>query len=187
MNTEIILIGPMRTGKSTQGKLLAEKLGLPQCSMDGVRWGYYNEIGYSEETSREIFAKEGVDGIYRYWKPFEVHAVERLLAEHQNCVIDFGAGHSVFEEDALFTRVQQALAPYKNVVLLLPSPDLEESIKLLRIRSGAPDPPPDAFDLNTHFVTHHSNHDLAKIVIYTKDKTPEQTRDEILAAIETTE
>ncbi len=29
----------------------------------------------------------------------------------------------------------------------------------------------------------HSNYDLAKIVVYTEGKTPEETRDSILAAI----
>jgi shikimate kinase len=179
--TDIILIGPIGAGKSTQGKLLSEKLGLPQCSMDTVRWDYYKEIGYSEETARQLGEQEGFAGVYRYWKPFEAHAVERLLAEHHNCVIDFGAGHSVYEDDALFSRVQQVLAPYKNVVLLLPSPDLDESIRLLHTRTYAP--LPEEFDLHAHFVKHHSNHDLAKIVVYTEGKTPEQTRDEILAAV----
>jgi ribosomal-protein-serine acetyltransferase len=35
--------------------------------------------------------------------------------------IDFGAGHSVYEDEELFARVQQALAPYPWVILLLPS------------------------------------------------------------------
>ena len=34
MNPTIILIGPLGAGKSTVGRLLAEKLGLPQCSLD---------------------------------------------------------------------------------------------------------------------------------------------------------
>jgi shikimate kinase len=182
LGKEIILIGPMRSGKSTQAKLLAEALGLPRCSMDEVRWGYYREIGYDHEKQREIGEKEGFGGIYRYWKPFEAHAVERVLAEHPDCVIDFGAGHSVFEDDTLFERVRKALAPYPNVVLLLPSPDLEESIEILRDRNSG-SPRPGQSDLNSHFVRHHSNFDLAKIFIYTKGKTPEETRDSILAAI----
>lgn len=81
----------MGAGKSTQGKLLAEALGLPQCSMDDVRWAYYREIGFDAGEQRKIARQEGIQGVYRYWKPFEVHAVERLLAEHRDCVIDFVA------------------------------------------------------------------------------------------------
>ena len=48
MNSTIILIGPLGAGKSTVWHLLAEKLGLPQCSVDDVRWKYYEEIGYDK-------------------------------------------------------------------------------------------------------------------------------------------
>jgi shikimate kinase len=172
----------MGVGKSTQGKLLAAALGLSQCSMDEVRWDYYREIGFDDEKQREIGEKEGFGGIYRYWKPFEAHAVERLLADHHDCVIDFGAGHSVSEDGELFERVRKALIACPNVVLLLPSPDPEESIRVLHNRNGG-GLSPGEFDLNAHFVRHHSNYDLAKIVIYTEGKTPEETRDSILAAI----
>jgi shikimate kinase len=201
MSTDIILIGPMGAGKSTQGKLLSEKLNLPRCAMDEVRFGYYREIGYDEALAEQIQRREGFLGLYRYWKAFEIHAVERVLAEHRHCVIDFGAGHSVYEDEALFARAQRALAPYKNVVLLLPSPDLDEAVRLLRerssgfelvrnLRSGARAwarnrrPSDGGFDFAEYFVKHPSNHALAKIVVYTHGKTPEETRDEILERVE---
>ena len=40
-------------------------------------------------------------------------------------------------------------------------------------------PPPGEFELNSH----RSNYDLAKIVVYTEGKTPEETRDSVLTAI----
>jgi shikimate kinase len=178
---EIILIGPMGTGKSTLGRLLSQHLKLPQCSMDDLRWAYYEEIGFTKEKQEQIAQSEGFEGVARYWKPFEAHAVERLLAEHRDCVIDFGAGHSVYEDDALFERVRRALLPFRNVVLILPSPDLDESVRILRTRTYSPKP--GEFDFNALFVRHHSNHDLAKIVVYNHGKTPKETRDEILASI----
>jgi shikimate kinase len=178
---EIILIGPIGSGKSTLGKLIAEKLGLPQCSMDDHRWRYYDEIGYDREKAKTIGDEEGFLGVYRYWKPFEVYAVERLLSGHSGCVIDLGAGHSVYEDGELFERARRVLEPYDNVVLVLPSPDPNESIRELRERNnknlGR------EFDLNAHFVTHHSNYDLAKHVVYTAGKEPEETRDEILSLV----
>ncbi len=176
MNSDIILIGPMGTGKSTLGELLSQKLGIPQCSMDDVRFDYYKEIGYDEEFAKQLREKEGFIAVCRYWKPFEAHAVERLLSEYSNCVIDFGAGHSVYEEDELFKRVQRALEPYNNVVLILPSPDLEESVQILNERNGG-------LDLNEHFIKHHSNHDLAKFVVYTKGKSPQETLYEIIKVL----
>ncbi len=43
MPADIILIGPGQTGKSTLGRLLAEKLDRPQYSLDQLRWTYYRE------------------------------------------------------------------------------------------------------------------------------------------------
>ncbi|MEH2239597.1 hypothetical protein [Nostoc sp.] len=87
--SDIILIGPISTGKSTLGKLLAQKLEIPQCSMDDVRLDYYKEINYDEELAQEIREKEGFQGIYRYWKPFEAYAVERVLSEYIAIRFDF--------------------------------------------------------------------------------------------------
>jgi shikimate kinase len=178
MPSDIILIGPMGTGKSTIGALLSDKLNLPQCSMDERRFDYYLEIGYDRELAKNKWETEGIWGIYQYWKPFEAYAVERLLSEHQNCVVDFGGGHSIYEDISLFQKVKSILASYPNVILLLPSANLDESIQILNDRNEyIPDGNP---NLNEHFVRHHSNYDLAKLVVYTKDKTSEETCAEIL-------
>ncbi len=178
MNTPIILIGPVGAGKSTIGKLLAEKLNLPQRAMDDLRFDYYKEIGYDESVARDKRDTEGFWAMYQYWKLFEAYAVERILGEDTHCVIDFGAGHSVYEDDALFERVRRVMALVRNVILLLPSPDLDESIEILNARDESMrDMKP---NINEHFVRHHSNFDLAKFVVYTKGKTPEESCEEIV-------
>jgi shikimate kinase len=182
MRSDIILIGPIGAGKTTIGALLAHRLSLPQYSMDERRWDYYKAIGYDEELAKHKRKTEGFWGVYQYWKPFEAYAVERLLSEHNQCVIDFGGGHSVYEDAALFQRVQQALAPYPNVVLLLPSPNEYESVQILNERNKyVPDDKP---NINEHFIRHASNYELAKFMVYTKGKTPEETCSEILNLIE---
>lgn len=173
----IILIGPPGAGKSTVGRLLAARLGLPQVSMDALRWAYYAEMGYDTELAGEIRERLGFRGLYRYWKPFEAYAVERILAAHRRGILDFGAGHSVFEDNALFARVRRALEPYRYVILLLPSPDLDESVRILEERSRTTI---GGVDANRHMIDHHSNRDLAKAVIYTEGKTPFETREEIV-------
>ncbi len=177
MRSAIILIGPVRTGKSTIGRLLATQLAFPFYELDELRFGYYHEIGYDPAEAKRRIESEGFWGLYRYWKPFEAYAVERLLKEHRTGVISFGAGHSVYEDDALFQRVQAVMAPFPRTVLLLPSPDIEVTMKVLRSRDV--DPPVTEPDINEHFVRHHSNYDLAKEVVYTLGKTPEETCDEI--------
>ena len=178
---KVILIGPISAGKSTLSKLIAEKLGIPSRHMDQVRVRYYKEIGYDDDLAQQILSKDSFLGLYRYWKPFEAHAVERLLSENEEVVIDFGGGHSVYEDDALFARVQKALAPYPYVILILPSPDKEKSVKILNERTGGV--VSEGFDFHEHFVTHHSNYDLAKHIVYTEGKTPEDTCAEIVEII----
>ena len=178
MPSDIVLIGPIGVGKSTQGKLLADRLGLPQCSMDDLRWNYYNEIGYDKTLAQQKRDAGGMRMVIQYWKPFEAYAVERLLSEHRDCVIDFGAGHSVYEEAALFDRVKQTLAPYPNVVLLLPLPDRARSWQILKQRNR--DLPSDTHSMNDHYLRHPSNSQLAEHTIYTHGKTPEATCADIL-------
>jgi shikimate kinase len=180
-DSNIILIGPIGAGKTTIGELLSKKLNRRWVQVDEIRDGYYKEIGYDESVAREKH-KLGIPALIEYWKPFEVHAVERILAEYQNCVIDFGAGHSVYEDPALLARAKAALAPFPYVILLLPSPDIDESLAILM---GRLDDEQNAvrdviFNLNQHFLRHPSNAELAKITVYTKDKLPEETCDEII-------
>lgn len=179
---DIILIGPPNTGKSTIGKLLADALGVPQVSLDDLRWGYYKEIGYDETLAQEIRQKSGFAAVVWYWKQFDVYAVERILADHQNCVIDFGAGHSIYESAEQMARAQRALAPYPNVVLILPSPDIDESRELLHSRWPF-HYDRNHFDFVDYFLRSPSNAALARYVVYTKDRTPEQSCDEILSRL----
>lgn len=178
---EIILIGAIGAGKSTVGELLSQKLNIPQISMDDLRFGYYKEIGYDEELAKQKRESEGLWGVYPYWKPFEVHSLERILADHKDCVIDLGAGHSVYEDEGLFVRAEKALKPYMHVILLMPSPDLDESIEILNQREEwLQEMRP---NINEHFIRHPSNTRLAKHVVYTKARSPQETCDEILELV----
>jgi shikimate kinase len=178
MKPEIILIGPIGSGKTTVAELLSMRTGLPRRSMDELRWKYYEEIGYDHDLARQKHTEEGFWGLYHYWKPFEAHAVERLLGSFRECVFDFGGGHSVYEDDKLFQRVCDLLTPYSHVVLLIPASDKEESIEILHARNDYDSD--SQREVNEHFVRHHSNYDLAKHIIYTKDKDPDQICSEII-------
>lgn len=186
MKSVVILIGPMSAGKSTLAGMLAKKLGVPRVELDEVRQRFYGEIGYDEKHASEIVGQQGMQGLLEYWKPFEAHAVERALEEFQNCVMDFGAGHSVYEDEALFQRVQTALKPYQFVILILPSPDLDRSVEIVNQRFsemlvnevGKVDP--ELLALNEHFVRHPSNSLLAKKTFYTEGRSAKKTCQEIL-------
>ncbi|MEG4944360.1 hypothetical protein [Microcoleus sp. F4-D5] len=60
MSSDIVLIGPIGAGKSTVAELLADRVGLPQWSMDELRWDYYQEIGYDEELAKQKRESEGL-------------------------------------------------------------------------------------------------------------------------------
>src|SRR5574341_372363 len=186
MNSTIILIGPLGAGKTTVRHLLAKKLDLPLCSVDDVRWAYYQNVGYDDTLASQIAASDqGIQGVLRYSKPFEAQMVEKVLADHHD-ILDFGVSNSVYDDKDLFARVENALAPYPNVILLLPSPDLDESAEILKNRlirmlsEAGKDYSDGLFELNQYFVKHPSNHLLAKLVIYTKDKPPEKICDELV-------
>jgi shikimate kinase len=181
MQPTIILIGPYLAGKSTLRELLADALQQAQCALvpyhdEALCEHYYRAGGYDPIVGDQVFANQGADGLYAYMKPFEAYAVEQCLADHPGQIIELGAAHVVQADAELFQRVQRALAPHSNVVLLLPSPGCAEAYRVLRQRYW------DLIEIdrNEHYVKHHSNHDLAKQTIYNKGKTPLETRDEIL-------
>ena len=178
----VILIGPINAGKTSVARCLAERLGVPHIELDDLRWGYYKEVGYDEAEARRRVEAGGFWQLYEYWKPFEAHAVERVLSEHTAGVISFGAGHSVYEEDGLFQRVQQALRPFPHVVLLVPTDDVDESLRILTERGGpGPDMQP---NINEHFLRHPSNRSLARHVVHTAGKTLDETCAEVWALIQ---
>jgi shikimate kinase len=184
MKPEIILLGPIGSGKTTIAELISMRTGLPRRSMDELRWKYYDEIGYDRDLAHQKHIEEGFWGLYRYWKPFEAYAVERLLNSFSECIFDLGGGQSVYEDAGLFQQVHDLLAPYSHVVLLIPSPDKKESIQILHERN---DYDSDAQrEVNEYFIRHHSNYDLAKFIVYTKDKDPDQICDEVLRWVRST-
>jgi adenylate kinase family enzyme len=179
----------MAAGKTTIASLLAQKLGIMHHELDARRLDYYNEVGYDQALAAQIRSEEGFSGLYRYWKPFEIHAVERVLADCTDGVISFGAGHSVYEDEALFERALPALSPFPNVILLLPCPDTDEAVAILKERYIAQaeegETSPEELQMIEHFTRHPSNLLLAKHVVYTRGKSPEQTCAEMIQLLGT--
>ncbi len=175
----IFLLGPVGTGKTTIAKLLSERLQRSQAGMDGIRRRYYQEAGYSEDEESKINKTKGFPGVLDYWKRFDLHAIKRALEDHPDCIVDFGAGQTVFDSEPDLAQVEKLLEPYPNIFLLLPSPDPDESIVVLhdRLRQRTS---VDGVPLIRYLMTHHSNKQLATFRVYTEGKTPTETCKEIL-------
>jgi len=185
LDNNIILIGPSLSGKTTLAKLVGERLQLPVHELDALRWDYYAEMGYDKEVAQQIRQEGGMVALAAYWKPFDVHAVERVLADYPGgYVISFGAGHSVYDDESDFRRIKAALAPHK-VVYILPSPNIDESVQVLKDRVAALgfDPEGGITAMNIYFLHHHSNADLARWTVYTKGKTPDESCEDIIRGL----
>ena len=168
----IILIGPMGTGKSTIAKVLSEKTGMPNISLDNRK--YYPK-GFYENTD------------FDYQKKYELELANRILSGiNEPSIIDFGAGHSVYENPEMFEELKKTLDYFRNVVLILPSSNMAESINILNERRK--------FSImsesdkeNWRFLTFKGNEELATIIVYTNNKTPEDVSNEVLELISSKE
>ncbi len=178
-STPILFIGPVRAGKSTLARLVAIELKLPHVSLDDVRRDYYREIGYDDELAKQIRHQGGFLAFIFYRQLFDPYSVERVLLDHPDSVIDCGASVGPYENKQQFHHIQELFDPISNVFFLVPSADMQDSLRILKERDL--DRPKDLnFDFNAHFLQHPGYRLLAKHVIYTKDKTPEQSCEEIL-------
>lgn len=183
----IILIGPIRSGKSTIANLLSERLNLPRYGMDKLRFEYYKESDYNEVEAEKINNNNGFLALCEYRKPYDIYAIKRVLKDCEKGIIDFGGGLSVYEDEKHLQQITTLLKPYR-VVLLLPSENKEESLEILNVRMKEQEYQDyfskkaieDRKELNHLFINHPSNQLLAKYTFYTKNKTPEETCNEII-------
>jgi len=181
MKEPIILIGPIGSGKSTIAEILAKKLSLPWYSLDAEAEKYAKPLGYK---IRRWHALKGKDlfRAYAYRRNFYDDMVVQFLAAHTEGILDFGGGHPIVPDPQKQQTITKALRPYANTFLLMPTPDTEESLAILRKRNKLSD---GEADLNTLYFKNGNRTfwDIAKHVVYTEGKTPEETCEEVISKI----
>lgn len=184
MMNEIILLGSVAVGKTTTARLISKKINKPVISLDNLRFDYYKEIGYDHAHMKELYEKAGIMAIFQYGKIFDAYSIERVLEDHQNCIFDFGGGNVVSGYDFDLKRIKKALEPYENVFFLVPCKDNKETLEFIYNRREIK---PGDKELIEYLVYNHSNYDIAKHIVFVKDKTPEEVCDQILSICNLTE
>lgn len=135
--TEPLIVGPAGAGKSTIGSRVAALLGLPFVDLDAVAGPYYHEVGQPLSEMAARVRRDGFAAAHRWWQPARLHALERVVRDHQECVFSLGAGHSHYEDDQFWARARLVLETFQYVILLLPSSDTQEAVDILRRRCEA--------------------------------------------------
>ena len=162
----ILLIGPSGAGKSTIAEELSKRTGMPRLCLDVIANGMYKD--------RTLMSKFSTPDQFK-----EYLLKSALEGAQVPGVCDFGAGHSIYKDNIIFERIKNLLLPFNNIVLLLPTSDVGYSLEILNSRTTSIDGKRENLD----FLLSQCNEELATIIIYTNDKTPEEIADEILSMI----
>ena len=184
----IIVIGPSTTGKSTLSKRLAKIINWTSVDLDLLRWDYLKETDYDFEKAKAIRQESGFEAVVAYWDRYDLHCVWRIAEDYpHNHVIAFGAGHSIFDDLEERKQVKQILSKFPQVILLLPTPDVAESLNILDARmerdhaENVTERTMKALkNFNRKFIDHPSNTYLATHTVYTHGKSVDETCAEIL-------
>ncbi|MFD3698680.1 shikimate kinase [Streptomyces sp. NPDC058646] len=162
----VVLVGPMGSGKSTVGALLAGRLGVPYRDTDA------DIVAAEGRAISDIFVDEGEP----YFRELERQAVAAAVAGHTG-VLALGGG-------AVLDEGTRALLSGLPVAYL--SMDVEEAVR--RVGLGAARPLlavnprrqwRELMDARRPLYT-----EVARVVVATDDRTPEEVAQAVLDALE---
>lgn len=177
----VVLIGPAGAGKSTVGQLVATLSGRSFVDLDGVGDRFYERAGQPVDQVVARAELHGFAAAHRWWQPARLAALA-AIDEYPSSVIAFGAGHSHFEDEASARQAAQAFA-HAFVVLLLPSPDPAECLRVLRSRcllDKDTDWVRDGTDHLAEWVASDQNARLANLVVHDDGRTAAEVAHEIV-------
>lgn len=161
----IVLVGPMGSGKSTVGELLAQRLDVPYRDTDA------DIVAAQGREISDIFVDEGEP----YFRELERQAVQAAVAEHRG-VLALGGG-------AILDDSTRKLLTGLPVVYL--SLDVEEAVRRVGLNQARPllavNPRRqwrELMDARRPLYT-----EVARVVVATDDRTPEEVAQAVLDAL----
>ncbi len=162
----VVLVGPMGVGKSSVGRLLAERLGV------GYRDTDEDIVAAEGRTIAEIFVDEGESA----FRELEKNAVRAALSGHEG-VLALGGG-------AVLDAGTRALLAGQRVVYL--SMDVEEAVRRTGLNAARPllavNPRKQWRELME--ARRHLYEEAATVVVATDGRTPEEVTQAALDALE---
>lgn len=162
----IILIGLSGTGKSTVAEELHKITNMPRLCLDRIA-----------NRATAMGLKERIKSVDKF-NYYIISEVLKSVKEHNEYgIVDFGAGHSVYDDFLVFEDVKRMLKPFQNIVLLLPSENEQKALEIMRKRSTG-----DTRD-NQKFFESSCNKELATMTIYENNRKPREIAEEIIFRI----
>ncbi|MEU5808360.1 MULTISPECIES: shikimate kinase [unclassified Streptomyces] len=162
----VVLVGPMGSGKSTVGQLLARRLGVPYRDTDA------DIVAAQGRPVSDIFVDEGEP----YFRELERQAVAAAVAEHTG-VLALGGG-AVLDED---TRRLLSDLPVAYL-----SMDVEEAVRRVGLGAARPllavNPRRQWRELMEARRPLYT--EVARVEVPTDDRTPEEVAQAVLDALE---
>lgn len=162
----VVLVGPMGSGKSTVGTLLAERLGVPYRDTDA------DIVAAEGREISDIFVEDGED----HFRALERAAVATAVAEHGG-VLALGGG-------AVLDAGTRALLAGRPVAYL--SMDVEEAVRRVGLGAARPllavNPRRQWRELMD--ARRHLYEEVARVVVATDARTPEEVAEAVLDALE---
>ncbi|MFI1960849.1 shikimate kinase [Streptomyces althioticus] len=166
MSPRLVLTGPMGVGKSTVGRLLAERLGV------GYRDTDDDIVATEGRAVSDIFVEDGEPA----FRALEKEAVRQALESHDG-VLALGGG-AILDPDT------RALLAGEPVVYL--SMDVEEAVRRTGLGAARPllavNPRKQWRELME--ARRHLYEETAKAVVPTDGRTPEEVAEAVLDALE---
>ena len=169
-------MGAIGVGKTTQAQLLSNELNAPVCTYDQVKYQYRKNVGFDQNVATSIHESKGLYAMLCYMNEFKARILAPIIEDYPGHIIDLGGGAQCFDEPHQVEMARRAFERVENVFLLTPSKSVSASKEYLaHILEKHP--------INDYLIEHDTNEILAKQVIYTLGKKPEETTTEIISQI----